>query len=201
MGSRLRGSGLVGLVVMVVLVATPGIASATPVTFSGSITCSMSATLKFKPALKNGGTAPETVTLAAALGGCSGDISQFGKTITKGVMTASGVATGNDCATYLTEGHLLPALNGTTKWSPLGIAPTTIHYSGESVAADFNTGAVSASLPDALGTATATAGSFVGPISPLSNAGVNADAGVLFRKCQTVGITSLSGISGTITIG
>jgi hypothetical protein len=189
------------LVVAVVLLATSAVASATPVTFVGSISCSVTGTMKFSPALVNGGSATETVTVTAALSGCSGNVTQFSKTITKGTMKVSGVGTGNDCASYLTEGKVLPALNGSVKWSPNGIVATTVHYSGASIAADFNADAVSVALPDALGTATATAGSFAGPISPLS-AAATATADVVFKKCQTrTGVSSLVFSGGPITIG
>ena len=155
----LVGTGALALLFGTVTSLAAGVASATPtVQFGGNIQCGISGRVAFSTALTNGGSSQATVSVRAALSGCTGDVTQGGVTLTKGVLAvSSGAATiTTNCATVL-GGAPLPALNGTIAWrGSLGhVVASTISISGATTHRSLSPDAVQVGLPTSI-----SAGSF-----------------------------------------
>ncbi len=139
----LSGAGALAVVLGGAVALQPGMAAAvkTPVTLSGSITCSMTGTLKFSPALVNGGTAADTVSVKATLGSCAGlGASSGGVTLSGGrLLATAGSTVPNSCGGVL-DGSSLPAMTGTVKWKGSGghITPSSVSVTHATAVFDPN---------------------------------------------------------------
>jgi len=166
--------------------AGPAFAKKPPMTFTGSITCTFTGTLKFKPALINTDTpSTTTVTLKGKLRTCSYTQSQSTVVITKGSIKATATAPSNNCATDVgPDSRPLPAMDATVKWKATGgkASPSSIDYSGVSVIPDQETGYLDLYFPQSGGTSPTT-GSFAGSSSPAS-ASSNQVASILAKACN-----------------
>ncbi len=168
------------------------------VTFKGSATCSISGSITATPPLTTN-RAAHTLSLHASLSHCTGNTSENGVTITGGVLTAKGMATGS--CTSLTAG----TQSGTVSWTAggAGAALTKQSFSNASVSASSNTGIITVKLPGSGGTSKAT-GSFAGSKSTLT-AVVDQTESMLTSECLGSGVSKLTftGKNGksSITVG
>ncbi|MBV8463013.1 MAG: hypothetical protein JO368_06955 [Acidimicrobiales bacterium] len=207
----LSGAGALAVVLGGVLVAQSGVAGATktPVTLSGSITCTAIGAVKFSPALVNGGTAPDTIKVLAKLASCSGSgASSGGVTLTGGTLkAASSSTTANSCGAIL-GGSSLPQLTGTVKWKGSGgsITESSVTITNATTVLNDNgnsgQGEVDVSLPTSV-----TAGSYSGEGAAFSGLTSNATGLSLDSKCgKAAGLRGVAfgkpggTVSGSVTI-
>jgi len=173
------------------LVATAGVglmmgpvSAVSPINGTGTVTCSIKGTLKFSPPLKNGGTTPETISLAASLSGCSG--TGNGADVTKASAKGSEITANNACASLV--GTMSNTLSTTVKWTVGSgkpkLNPSTVGFSSE-------TGNAGPPLSfDASGSA--TAGSFNGD-SAASHAVIQQTISQVLAACgSATGLKSLT---------
>jgi hypothetical protein len=183
--------------------------AATPVTLSGTITCAVSGTIAFSPALVNGGTTADTVSVKAKLTACSGPGSSGGGvTLESGRLKATAAATtaNNSCGAVF-NGSALPQLVGAVKWKGSGgkIDASSISISDGSVFYDLNgdsgAGAFDVSLPTSV-----SSGSYDGQSGSPSGLTSDTAGGTTDAKCATKGVKSIPvgkqgrTITGSVTI-
>src|ERR1700687_1245500 len=89
------------------------VTAASPINGTGTVTCGIKGTIKFNPALKTGGTTPETVSIAVSLSGCSG--TGNGADGVKATSAGSENTANNNCASL--AGTMSNTLTTTTKWT------------------------------------------------------------------------------------
>jgi hypothetical protein len=101
-----------------------GAAQASPV-LPGTVTCNAASgvwtgTIRFKPALRNGGTAPkETMQIAAGLGNSASPCITTSGTVEAGKITGKlkfALPAANDCATVFSGSALPPPVGGASKF-------------------------------------------------------------------------------------
>jgi hypothetical protein len=151
----LAGAGALAVVLGGAVVVQSGVAAATktPTTLSGTITCSMSGSLKFSPPLVNGGTASDTISVKAKLGSCSGaGASGGGVTLTGGRLAATATSTVQNSCGAVFSGSALPELAGTVKWMGSGpITSSSVDITNGDAVTDVNgdngQGTINVSLP------------------------------------------------------
>ena len=111
-----RTRGVIGGIAAAAALAmfVPAGAAATPKTGVGTVKCaSLTGTLKFAPALRNGGTSSEKITISTTDATCSGTMD--GATILRGATTGSLTAPTNDCQSLLGTHHYV--LTTATQWT------------------------------------------------------------------------------------
>ena len=206
----LSGVGALTMILGGVLIAQSGVASAggTPVTLSGEITCAVTGSMHFSPALVNGGTAADTISVKAKLTGCSGPGgSSGGVTLSSGKMKATASTTiNNDCGAIL-NGSSLPDITGTVKWKGTGgkIEASTVDIHQASAVYDPNgdngDGSINVSLPT-----TVTSGSYNGEGAAFSGLTSSKPGGPLDAKCGGAGLKGVAygkpggSVTGSVTI-
>jgi hypothetical protein len=174
--------------------------------FSGSITCTVVGSIHFKPALKNSGGSPSTVTVKAALKGCSGDTVQSGITLKKGslALTSAPSMAANDCGLIM-EGTPLPALTGQIKWTGAGgaIAPSAVSVAQPYEDYDTNSNSVNTNLAET----STTSGSFAAGSATFGGLGSSKSGYLLDSECGTAkGLSTVKfgktagTVTGTVTI-
>jgi hypothetical protein len=182
----------------VIAVAVLGMAlpagAATPINGTGHVSCSITGTIKFNPALTLAGGGPGHVTLKAKLTGCSGTLN--------GAHVASGSASGTETTTDHTCGDLAGpqsnTLTSTVKWKAQTgqpkLNPTTVVYTTET----GNTGPPVSF--DASGSA--TAGSFKDTTagSATAHAIITETTATILGACGKKGVKTLHIGSGTAAI-
>ncbi len=199
----LLGAGALALVAGTSLGVASGAASAgtPPTTFTGSITCAVTGVIHFKPALRNSGGAASTVTVKAALRGCTGDNVQSGITLKKGSLSVtSAPATAANVCGLIMEGSPLPALSGQIKWTAHGgaIAPTAVSVAQPSEDYDSNTNSVNTYL-DATST---TTGSFATGTATFAGLGSSKSGYLLDSECgapKGLNLVKFGKTQGTVT--
>ncbi len=105
----------------------------TTVTMKGSISCSLTGSIKINPGLKTSTPQNVTFTLTGNLSKCTGNTSQSGATITKGHASATVQANNVDCFSLISGG--VPDPSGKITWTTTGnkAAPTKFVLSNGSV--------------------------------------------------------------------
>lgn len=206
----LSGAGALAVVLGGALVAQgpPSGATPTPVTLSGAVTCTATGVVKFSPALVNGGSSSETLTVKTKLVGCSGPgASGGGVTLTKSALVATASVPANNCGQVL-SGSELPDLNGTVKWKGSGgkVTPSTIDIRHATILFDPNgddgSGSIEVSLPTNV-----TAGSYAGESGTFSGLTANKSGGPLTARCGAKGLKAITigkpggTVTGSVTIG
>lgn len=180
-----------------------------PVSLSGTITCGVTGTLKFSPALVNGGTKADTVSVKADLLGCSGPgASGGGVTLSGGKLSATASSTINNNCGAVFNGSSLPALTGGVTWKGSGgkIDASSISINGASALYDPNGdnggGAFDVSLPTSV-----TAGSYNGESGTPSGLTSDKRGGMIDAKCGRKGVKSIpvgkrrgDVVTGSVTI-
>lgn len=203
----LVGTGALALLFGTATSLGAGVASATPtVQFGGNIHCGVSGNVVFGTPLTNGGASQATVTVRAVLSGCTGNVTQGGVTLTRGILAVSsgtGTITTN-CATVL-GGAPLPALNGTINWrGSLGhVVASTISISGATTYHSLSPDAVQVGLPTSI-----SAGSFSNaPTTTFSALNSNSSGYLLASRCgaltglKTIAFGKTAGVvTGGVTI-
>jgi len=178
-------------------------AAASPVQYSGSITCAVTGSASFSPALVNGGSSASTLKIKSQLKRCT-DPADSGVTIKKGSMTVTASLSTNNCG-YVMGGNGLPTLNGTINWTAHGgsVAPSTVSLSSPSIDYDVNGNTVTAYLPSAsasAGSLSGESGSFSGLVAAKSGYLLNsACGGAKGLKSFTFG-KSHGSVTGSVTI-
>ena len=206
----LSGASLLAVVMGGMVFAQGGVAgAATPVTLSGTITCGVTGTVKFGPALVNGGTTADTVSVTADLLGCSGPgASGGGVTLSGGKLSATASSTiDNNCGAVF-NGSSLPALTGGVTWKGSGgtIDASSISINGASALYDPNGdnggGVFDVSLPTSV-----TAGSYNGESGTPSGLTSDKRGGRIDAKCGRKGVKSIAVgkrrgdvVTGSVTI-
>ncbi len=187
-----------GLAAVAALMATsvPAQAAATPKTGVGTVKCSkFTGTLTFSPALKNGGTAAEKISISSKATGCTGTLD--GASIASATTTGSLAAPTNDCQALLGTNHF--TLATTTKWtvkSPKpALKPTNSKFTTESGNAG-NGGTVPISF-DAKGKD--SSGSFVKDLAN-AHAVIQETVTQLATACGSTGVKTLHIKSGFISL-
>jgi hypothetical protein len=163
------------------LMAAPG-GAAGPINGVGKGKCAISGTIKFNPPLKNGGTAAETVTVAASLSGCSG--TGAGATIASGTSTGSEHTPTNSCSALVGTMHntLTTIAKWTVKAGKPALNPTTVVFTTE-------TG--NATNPPSFDTSgKATAGSFKGDTAK-AHAVIQESITTIATECGGTGVSLL----------
>lgn len=166
--------------------SSAGAASRTRVTFTGSISCTVTGSLTAVPPITLSSVS-HTVTLKATLKACTGSTSENGVTITGGHLKATATATFS--CTSISSG--IGAPTGTISWVAALPGATATRQSFSNAAGSISsTGVISVTLPGSGGTATAT-GSFAGSTS---TAKVIADQtkNTLISDCLGAGVSQLT---------
>jgi hypothetical protein len=86
---------------------------ATAIDGSGSVHCSFTGSIKFSPALKDGGSTPATASIKGKTSGCTGGGADGGN-IVSGTISGSVHSPSNDCTTAF--GALVGGIGYSTKW-------------------------------------------------------------------------------------
>ncbi len=205
----LSGAGVLAMALGGMVFAQGGVAgAATPVTLSGTITCAVTGSVHFSPALVNGGSTADTVSVKAKLTGCSGPgASQGGVTLSSGHLAATASSTINNNCGAVFNGSDLPQLTGAVKWKGSGgtIDGSAVSITDGSVVYDPNgdngEGSFDVYLPTSV-----SSGSYSGesgsPSGLTSTKAGKADArcGASGVKAVTVGEQPGHVITGSITI-
>ena len=136
----MRRTGAWGVVAAAVVLCTAGLAGTSsavmkpPIDGAGTVTCNVTGTLTFDPALSaNGPAVPTTVTLKAHLAGCTG--TGDGANVKSGTATVSGQSPTNDCATVLLakpSGSRSGPLRWVAQPHTPKLNPSTIEFDGGS---------------------------------------------------------------------
>ena len=165
--------------------------------------------LNFGPALVNGGTTADTVSVKADLLGCSGPgASGGGVTLSGGKLSATASSTINNNCGAVFNGSSLPALTGGVTWKGSGgkIDASSISINGASALYDPNGdnggGAFDVSLPTSV-----TAGSYNGESGTPSGLTSDKRGGMIDAKCGRKGVKSIpvgkrrgDVVTGSVTI-
>lgn len=174
------------------VVASGSAANAAPrphkaVTFTGTVSCSLTGKITATPALTF--TAQTiTIKLTGTAKKCKGNTSQGGVTLTTGAISGKVVAQNTSCTSLLTG---VPNPKGTIKWKGTGGTVTPTKFTLSNGAASF-----SGSTTTITFTSTQT-GSFAGTGG--SSATVNKSEKQLIKECGANGIASLTIAKGTIS--
>ena len=203
----LLATGAIALVAGTTVGAGAGVAMAspTPVTLSGSVTCSVIGTIKFGTPLTNGGSGDASVIVKAVLSGCTGAGASSGAvTLNKGhldVNSGAGTVTA-DCGPVF-NGASLPTLNGQIKWSAAGgsVSPSTVSITTSSLFYDVSGNSIRVGLPTSV-----TAGSFGSETGTFGGLNSQKSGYKTVSKCGGSGVNGLKFgksagvVSGTVTI-
>ncbi len=206
----LLGVGLLATAMGGMALAQGGVAGAsTPTTLSGTITCAVHGTIKFSPALVNGGTTADTVSTKASLTSCSGaGASGGGVTLSSGKLVAIASTTINNNCGMVFNGSALPQLTGSVKWrgtggtiegSSVAITNASAYYDSDG---DSGRGSINVTLPTSV-----SSGSYSGESGTTSGLTSDKIAGPIDAKCSARGVKSVpvgkhrgGVITGSITI-
>jgi hypothetical protein len=179
---------------------------------TGSVRCAnVTGTVDFSPALSVSGKAPETVTVSARLAQCSAMGSNDAR-VSGGLATLTIPVPTNACSGLLQFPSAIgnvasPSSSRTisvdTTWSPPGITPSVMTFSGFVVTTDAS-GDAGFAFPGT-GHSAKVQGSFAGKDSgALSTASVFANEGAsqILSSCSHLsGLTSIPIVSGEVTFG
>ena len=171
-----------------IIVAAIGMAlpagAATPINGTGKFTCTIAGTIKFKPPLKNGSTAPSKVTIKAKLTAC-GSGTGDGAHVASGTVVGGYTTPTSDCSGL--AGTSTVNLVATAKWkvtkgsNPLN--PSSIQYTSVSGGATATNATFDA-------TGTVTGGSFNGDTAT-AHAVIQESLATLAGDCGGKGIKTL----------
>ena len=191
MGTKFRTLTLVvGLALAAgTAMAGPLGAATPPIVGSGTVSCSVKATLSFAPPLKYPGTTqPTVITLKSTLSGCTG--TGDGANIKSGKTVVVHTVEDNDCLNRL-EGTPTDQ-SGDIKWSVLAHTPKQANSTITFTAATKNDGP-----PISIdSTGSATAGSYNGDAAAAhSQVSDKETAAALTQKCLTSGLKTIHLVS------
>lgn len=159
------------------------------VTFTGSISCALSGTIKAKPALTNtASTSTIAITLGGTLSKCTGKTTQGGLTIASGtVKSTATLPKGTTCTGLLTD---TPNPAGTITWK-------ATKKGGKITATDFtlSAGSVTSTSPITLTFTSTQTGSFAGTGG--TTAVIKQSIGTLLTECGGKGVSSLTLTKGS----
>jgi len=160
---------------------------AKPVTFTGTITCALSATMTAKPPVMLVTPQETTLTLKGTLSKCTGTTKK-GKVSIKGGTISSTSKGSVSCGTIASTSSV-PGATGTVSWRAKGgtVKATTFSFSGGSASVASGT----ITYPGTGDTAKST-GSFTGKTASLT--------GVLTESASEIGTQCASGLS-TLRLG
>ena len=189
MSLKKRALGLLGSAVLVASMGAAPANAATPINGTGGGACHLAGTIKFKPALVNGGTAPSNVTVKAKFSSCSGGTGN-GANITGGSVKGSLTTTSNDCASL--AGTQPNVLTATAKWKVAKGAPK---LNPSTITFTSTTGNVGATVSfDAAGSV--TGGSFNGD-NANAHANIQETLATIAASCGGKGVKLLHILSSS----
>jgi len=175
----------------VVATGTAANASVRPhssVTFTGSISCALSGSIKAKPPLTNtASTSTIAISLNGKLSKCTGNTTQGGLTIASGaVKSTATLPKGTTCTGLLTD---TPNPAGTIKWK------ATTKGSITATAFSLSDGSVTSTSPITLTYTSTQTGSFAGTGG--TTAVIKQSIGTLLTECGGKGVSSLTLTTGS----
>lgn len=157
------------------------------VTMTGTISCSVSGTLKMSPALTTSTPTSTKISLSLKATGCTGDTSQGGATIVSGKISGS-VTTTTDCADLVLS---VPDPTGSIAWTTTGNKAAATKFTLSGGSSSFATGDLVLSYDSA------QTGSFAGSGSVTST--VDSSLSTLLGECGSKkGLSKVTIASGTV---
>ena len=181
----------------------PGVAAAVPVpvTLSGPLTCSLTASYRFSTPLNNTGAASTTLAVKGKLTGCTGAGATNGTvTVSGGHFLATSSGTVANSWPGISAGAALPNVTGVITWKATGgkVTATTVTLTAQAISADSGTDVVSLFATPVL-----SAGSYATQSAATAGQTGNVAAHILAAKAPKSGVKTVTfGKSGgTFTIG
>jgi hypothetical protein len=177
-----------GMVVASGSVANAAVAHKTAVTFTGSVSCAITGSISASPPLVIAPAASTTITLKATAKDCTGDTTQSGVTLTKGMVSGK-VTADIDCESLLSG---VPSPVGTINWTGTKgkIAPSDITLSNGS--ASFGATTTTITFDSSQTGSFAGSGSVSGTVKKTETQ--------LVDECDGNGIKKLAISSGTLSL-
>lgn len=174
---------LAGLCVGVGALGAGTASASSPVTMTGTVTCTVYGRYFFSTPLTNGGTTPTLPRVYLQLLKCTGAGTKHGHvTVTGGILQATGYnSIANNCGS-LTAGSPLPSMHGSVTWTTTGgtAAATNVQISDPWIYYDYNTNLLVMGFPTAI-----TSGSYYPQKPRFKTLYSNASGGQLTGMCNS----------------